>query len=388
MPFGRGGGGKFSATERAHKRNAGQIDAEWRLPSLVRIRACNENAAPVFNETMSQAKIGRGGGTGDVRPVKVSSFEEAEAEKAAAKQKEADWKIVEAFLRKMPVTKRLAAVHSELIWYLTKEANPVAHEKCLPDYCYNIFEKIRRTFLKALPKFSDTITVTGDSEALKACKTIDDAKRVVKIDWVRLGTVIGIGIRGMRFVEKEAENTLKREGVWGLVPKGGASNLTLVFDRTRLEKMAKAGGIQDMGRGLQQILKENTAPHIEKMPAMIQTLGQLAYLWGPDALAKLNEGVAIGLKEFLDEEGRPINESVRQNIYEFLLLAWPEIEEMLNAKPKKNVGDLHKWMLPFMRRDMCNLIGPDYLRDVCAPMPSGIGLALRPLSSRSARPSD
>ena len=187
---------------------------------------------------------------------------------------------------------------------------------------------------------------------------------------------------------KEAENTLKREGVWGLVPKGGASNLTLVFDRTRLEKMAKAGGIQDMGRGLQQILKENTAPHIEKMPAMIQTLGQLAYLWGPDALAKLNEGVAIGLKEFLDEEGRPINESVRQNIYEFLLLAWPEIEEMLNAKPKKNVGDLHKWMLPFMRRDMCNLIGPDYLRDVCAPMPSGIGLALRPLSSRSARPSD
>ena len=32
-----GGGCKFSATERAHKRNGGQIDAQWRLPRLVTI---------------------------------------------------------------------------------------------------------------------------------------------------------------------------------------------------------------------------------------------------------------------------------------------------------------------------------------------------------------
>src|ERR1035441_3458883 len=31
----RGGGCKFSATERAHKRNGDQIDAEWRLTGLV-----------------------------------------------------------------------------------------------------------------------------------------------------------------------------------------------------------------------------------------------------------------------------------------------------------------------------------------------------------------
>ena len=31
----RGGGCKFSATERAHKRNGGQVDAECRWPSLV-----------------------------------------------------------------------------------------------------------------------------------------------------------------------------------------------------------------------------------------------------------------------------------------------------------------------------------------------------------------
>jgi hypothetical protein len=38
----RGGGCNFSATERAHKRNGGQIDAEWRLPSLVTKRQIDE----------------------------------------------------------------------------------------------------------------------------------------------------------------------------------------------------------------------------------------------------------------------------------------------------------------------------------------------------------
>jgi hypothetical protein len=338
----------------------------------------------VFKEIMSQAISGGGGGTGDVGRGKGFQFDDAEAERAAAKQKAADKKIVEALFRQIPVTERLASVHSELTWYLTQEANPVAHEKCLPDYCYNIFEKLKRTCFKALPKFSDTIVLIGDPEALAACKTIEDAKRVVRIDWVRLGTMIGFAIRGKRFVEMEAENVLKREGVWGLVPKNGASGMALVFDPSRLKKMAQGGGIQDVGRGLQQILKENAEPHIGNMRGRIETLAQLAYQWGPEALAKLNKGVAIGLKEFLDEEGRPVCESVRENVYEFLLLAWPEIKGMLESNPRKTVTDLHAWMLPFMREGMCTLIDVETLRDVCAPMPGGIGLKLRPLSSRSS----
>jgi len=39
LRVGRGGGCHFSATERAHKRNAGQIDAEWRLPGERHLRA-------------------------------------------------------------------------------------------------------------------------------------------------------------------------------------------------------------------------------------------------------------------------------------------------------------------------------------------------------------
>ena len=39
----RGGGCNFSATERAHKRNGGQVDAEWRLPSLVTTSTTHHN---------------------------------------------------------------------------------------------------------------------------------------------------------------------------------------------------------------------------------------------------------------------------------------------------------------------------------------------------------
>jgi hypothetical protein len=334
---------------------------------------------------MSQAKFGGGGGTDDVRRGKGLSFEEAEAEKIAAKQKAADEKVVEEFWRRMPVTQRLASVNSEWNWYMMQAANPVRHEKCLPDYCYNIFEKFRRTYFKALPNFSDL--VTGDIQRLAVCKTVEDAKKIISIDWVGMGTVLGLGIRGKRFAEMEAQNVLKREEVWGLVPKGGASDLALVFDQARLEKMAKDGGIQDIGRGLEQILKDDTLTHIEKLTGQAEYYGRLAYLWGPAALADFNKGLAAGLNGFLDEDGKPVGEPVRANIYWFLLIASPEIKAILESNPRKTVTDLHEWMLPFMRRDMCNRIGPDYLRDVCAPMPSGIGLKLRPLASRSTRPS-
>lgn len=75
----------------------------------------------------------------------------------------------------------------------------------------------------------------------------------------------------------------------------------------------------------------------------------------------------------------------RANIYNFLLLAWPEVKDMLEAKPRKTLTDLYEWMGPFMRRGVVALVDLDYLRDVCAPTSqAGIGLKLRPLSSRRA----
>jgi hypothetical protein len=332
---------------------------------------------------MSQLKFGNRGGKGSLRPAAVVSFEELEEEERRAKQKAADKKVVREFLQRMPVTERLAMVHSEFNWYLGKEHNPAAHEKCLPEYCYHIFEKMRQVTFKALPKFDPV--VTGDLEALKACKSVEEAKKVIGVDFERIGIVLGIGLRGKRFVEMEAQAALKREGVWGLVPKNGPADLALVFDKSRLEQMAKDGGVQDVGRGLEQILQETTGPHIEKIPGMIEYMVKLAYAWGSRALADLSKGMEIGLNKFLDDQGKLVEEPLRENIYEFLLQAWPEIKAMLEANPRKTITDLHQWMQPFMRQDMCNRVDLDYLRNVCGPLPKGIGLKLRPLSLRSHR---
>ena len=70
-------------------------------------------------------------------------------------------------------------------------------------------------------------------------------------------------------------------------------------------------------------------------------------------------------------------------MYNFLLMAWPEIKAMMGAKPRKTLTHLYDWMKPFMRHGVVAEIDLDSFRDVCAP-PSqgGIGLKLRPLSSR------
>lgn len=277
---------------------------------------------------------------------------------------------------------RMTPVDSEWKWYVAQDYQPVAHNKYLPDYCYNIFEKFGRTLLKAFPKFSDTITVIGDIKQMALWKTIEEVKRNVRIDWLRMGSVVGIGKRGQRYVEMEAEGNLKREGLLDFVPEKGEAGLGLIFEKSKLPTNQEGSGVQGVGRILEQQLKEDTASQFEIMTGKEEYFRQVAYLWGPEALADFNKAMARGLKRFLDEDGEMVGKSVRANIYEFLLIAWPEIKEMLEAKPRKTVRDLHRWMLPFMRHGMTSLIDVETLRDVCGPLPGGIGLKLRPLSSR------
>jgi len=53
----RGGGCNFRATERAHKRNGGQVVAEWRLPSLVTTLTCNGIQPAVLEFHSHETKV-------------------------------------------------------------------------------------------------------------------------------------------------------------------------------------------------------------------------------------------------------------------------------------------------------------------------------------------
>jgi hypothetical protein len=100
-------------------------------------------------------------------------------------------------------------------------------------------------------------------------------------------------------------------------------------------------------------------------------------------MIEFSEGFSEGLNGFLDVQGEMVGGSPRSGIYDFLLVAWPEIKAMLESAPeKRTLTDLHEWMKPFMRAGVTAYIEIETLRDVCAPSPSGIGLVMRPLKSR------
>jgi hypothetical protein len=300
-----------------------------------------------------------------------------------AATKRSNKQFVAAFYRRIPAMERLASVNSELTRYMSPPDASKAVESSLPDYCYHIFEKFRRTYFKEYPNISETIT--GNIEGLSACQDVEQAKRLVKIDWLRLGKLFGIGLRGKRFVEMEAEPSLTCDGMIGRAAND--EELSLIIDGAKLPKDLDGSCIRDVGTILEKTLKDNSASHLDKLAGGLERFGRLAYLWGSDALADFNRGLAAGLNGFMDEDGQLTGETPRANLYWFLLLAWPEIKPMLESEPKKTMTDLHDWMLPFMRHGITSLSDVETLRDVCAPPPSGIGLSLRPLKNRSSRAS-
>ena len=66
-------------------------------------------------------------------------------------------------------------------------------------------------------------------------------------------------------------------------------------------------------------------------------------------MTKFHAGVAKGSAAFLDKDGELVGEGKikLRDTYEMLLLAWPEIEEMLKADPPKTRNHLWDWLKTF-----------------------------------------
>ena len=255
------------------------------------------------------------------------------------------------------------------------------HEKNLPDYCYNIFDVFQKTYFRGFPLVSETVQVTSEA-GLESAKTIEAAKKVVRLNWKNLGRIFGIAARCFRYAELEARDDLKNEGIDD--PK---TLCTVIFGKQWvMENQAKIIS-ESLDVLLSESLNQLIQPQVAVLNAMQPKWGALAYQWSPAAMAELNEGMAEGMTRFLDENGQLAGESRRAGIYNFLLLAWPEINAMLRSSPKKTISDLHEWMQPFMRLGFTAYFEIETLRDVCATPPSGIGLKLRPLKSRRQKSS-
>ena len=298
----------------------------------------------------------------------------------------ADKQLVRDLFKAMPLTERGAPIFGELNWVLQGRPNADQHPLILPEYCYNIFAVYRRTYFKSFPLLSDTVVVI-DPAGLKDAKTIEAAKKVLRIDWKNMGLVLGIGGRCMRFAEREAAAILQLDGFDGLPAEKNCEVWTAIHGPEWVEHNDETIKLESTNALMVEGLQVHVSPAIEQLGIAAQKFSAWAYEWSPTALAELNAGIAEGLTSFLDKDSQLAGESSRSGIYAFLLLAWPEIKAMLESSPKKTLSDLHDWLQPFMRVGVIPYLEIETLRDVCAPPSSGIGLRLRPLKSRRPKPS-
>jgi hypothetical protein len=257
-------------------------------------------------------------------------------------------------LRKMLLERsfmeRWEPVSKELQWMIHGRENADERPKILPGYCYNILDLYARTIFKVFSPFSELLTIT-DKERAATAKTVDEGRSAIKIDWEKLGSVFSAGERAMMFFQKEAEPLLKRDGLLDLPPEKDDEVYRLILgDRWIKAKLAEWQAM-DKDKPVEEIIEKHVAGLRETTKKAIPEWHDKAREWEPGATTKFHSGAAKGSAGFLDDAGELRGEGKikHKNTYEFLLICWPEIEEMLKADPPNRMEDLWNWLLPFSR---------------------------------------
>jgi hypothetical protein len=245
--------------------------------------------------------------------------------------------IRELLVRK-PLIERVGPVLADLLWTIQGEKRAGRGGKPLPAYCYNIFKIMRKTYFKILP----------ESERLAPCGSKEQ-------DWDALGKVVGAGLRCLSFGEFDLEGILKGES---LPAKERADLLGAI---SAIPAWLNGNGSDDApGAPMASRFVKGSDQLWEACLASQQS----ACRSGCEPLLQLNKAIDKGLRGFVDESGACVGESGRANIYWFLLLVWPEIKEMQEARPRKTRNDFYEWMKPFVECGFVSLQSLGQLVDV------------------------
>lgn len=225
------------------------------------------------------------------------------------------------FFDRMPFLERIGPALAEMGRMLCADEDGHEAGGELPEYYHHIVAVFRRTYFKHFPSLAD-LAGGGTGEGP---------------DWRRLGKLIGIGLRCLRFGRHELEQA-------GLSPEQGKEFLQMFL-------------------GGQLPGPDEAVNRADTICEAVPEWNRLAFQWGPEAMAELNAGVAEGIEGFLNEAGELAGESNRANIYWFLLLAWPEIKEMQQAA--KTRRDFAAWLEPFARAGVITAMDLDQLYHLC-----------------------
>jgi hypothetical protein len=263
--------------------------------------------------------------------------------------------LVRDFLGRMSFEDRWKPVAEEMQWVIGGCKNPAQHKKILPDYCYPILDAYRRTVFKNFPLIEDTIF---------CLKNPDGTVKKLRIDWRNMGRVIAIGERGVQFFDLQAMPLLKADGLLDLKPEKEELALKLMFGNSWLRrKLAKL--ILRPHRYIKTFVEKFRRWYFRLKILGFSKWGHLAYQAGPKALAEFKAGLAEGLTGFLDSDGNLVGENNRASNYQFFLLAWPEIKELLEKKPLPTRTEVFNWLMPYSDAGLCKFVNIEQFRDFC-----------------------
>jgi len=273
-------------------------------------------------------------------------------------------------LRKMLARKcfmeRWEPVQKETAWVLKGKPDEKHHKKLLPDFCYNILALQRRTIFKVYSPLSDAIKIKNKRLARKA-KTIAEAKKAMTIDWGKMGAVFAMGERCQMFFENELPREIQKSGVGKGKKKHLAELFDLLFGNRWLEKKFAKFQSEKPGKPVEEILGEKFASLIETTKKAVPEWHRKATEWSPEAVTNYHAGVTKGSSEFLDKNGELKGEKKikLRETYEMLLIAWPEIQDMLKAKPPKTRNQLWDWLKTFSHARWIEIEDLDQLNRLC-----------------------
>ena len=148
----------------------------------------------------------------------------------------ADKQTVKEVFYAMCLVERFKPIMTELLWVLLGRNDAAQPVQILPEYC--IFDVFQRTYFKGLPLFSETVEII-DPSAMTTAATIENIKKVLRIDWKKLGRMTGIGMRCIRFAKLEAAQELENEGLDEMSPAETDELLVVIFGRPWVEANLK-----------------------------------------------------------------------------------------------------------------------------------------------------
>jgi hypothetical protein len=283
--------------------------------------------------------------------------------KQPRRRKLSDKEMVEEFLHRSSLLERCEPVLVEWVGVLSRCQQPTGRQKALPAYCYNIFEVLNKTVCRIVPTVAETFV--REKGLMAFTPSGIEPEPLIKIDWQRLGRISGVAMRCLGFWQKDAEGILKSEGLLDLDAKEEGKIFEVVVGKRWLRHKLEELALKEPGRPVEEIAEKLSTALNERITRAVADLERFVGEPCSEEMAKFYDGMAEGLRGFVDGDGQFAGQSTRFHVYLFLLIAWREVKEMQDSHLGKTRKDLVELMKPFGALGIVNPLSEDQLADVC-----------------------